>query len=105
MASSRPRRPVAALAHPALTTTPREVPERTRSRVTRTGAAQALWVVNVPAAAAGVSETTSTRSLPPLALIPAATPAARNPAAAHTPATDSVNSLALTAAARRRRAR
>src|SRR5207249_7659438 len=61
-------------------------PERVRwSRETSTGAACARLIVKTAAAVAGVSETRRARSNPPLALIPALTPAARNPCGVVTP--------------------
>src|SRR5262245_7891386 len=61
-------------------------PERCRcSRETTTGAATARLVVKTDAARAVVSDTTSARSSAWLALMPAATPAARNPRAEVTP--------------------
>jgi len=80
-ASRRPFSPVQAFAQPLLTTTARATPpERDRcSRETRTGAACARLMVKTAAAVAGVSDTRSARSNPPLALMPALTPEARNP--------------------------
>ena len=86
-AACSPSSPVQALAQPLLTTMARAAPpERTRcSRETTTGAAGARLVVKTAAACAGASETSSARSSPPLALMPALTPAARKPRGAVTP--------------------
>src|SRR5262249_742073 len=85
-ATCSPSSPVHAFAQPLLTMTPRTTPpDNCRcSRETMTGAACARLVVNTPAAVADVSETRIARSRP-LALMPALTPAARNPRAAVTP--------------------
>src|SRR4029077_12195495 len=82
-----PSAPVQALAQPLLTTIARATPfERARcSRHTTTGAATARLVVKTAAACAGVSDTTPARSRALLALMPAATPAARKPRAAVIP--------------------
>ena len=76
-----------ALAQPLLTTIARTVPpERARcSFETMTGAASTLLVVKTAAASAGASATSSMRSGLPLGLMPALTPAARNPRAVATP--------------------
>ena len=71
--------PVEALAFPLLTTIAWRRPALTRSWPTSTGAAFTLFVVKAATAVAGTSETTSARSFLPLALIPQATPAKRNP--------------------------
>src|SRR5690606_35841386 len=83
-ASARPSGPVTALALPLLATTARSLPPATCSRVTCTGAACTLLVVNTAAAAAGTSDTMTATSLR-LRLMPACTPAARKPAGAVTP--------------------
>ena len=88
LASRSPASPVQALAHPLLTTTARATPpDRERcSRDTVTGAACARFVVKTAAAVAGWSEISNARSRAPgLALIPALTPAARNPFGVATP--------------------
>src|SRR5919204_2063043 len=80
-ASSGPRPPVAALALPELATTARMAPSFVRSWVRSTGAARTPDRVNRAAlVVSGASDTSSATSLPPLGLIPAATPAARKPA-------------------------
>jgi hypothetical protein len=79
-AFSSPCAPVAALALPALMTTARMSPAGTRARSHCTGAAAIRFVVKVPAAEHGLSATSTARSGVPDALIPARTPAARNPA-------------------------
>ena len=86
-ACASPSAPVQALAQPLLTTMARIDPlARERcSRDRRIGAAAARLVVNTPAAEAGPSETTSARSGRPFALMPQATPAARNPPGAAMP--------------------
>ena len=86
-AACSPSSPVHALAQPLLTTMARVAPpERARcSRETITGAAVARLVVKTAAACAGASETSSARSSPPLALMPALVPAARKPRGAVTP--------------------
>jgi hypothetical protein len=88
-----PSLPVQAFAHPLLMTIARVEPcERARcSRDTTTGAACTRFVVKTAAAVAGTSETRSARSsgcpfeLPSCRLIPALTPAARNPCGVVTP--------------------
>src|SRR5262249_48590209 len=84
-ASTSPRSPLHALALPALNTIAcaRRVP-RTRSRLSRTGAAGNLFWVNVAAATHGTSDTSTPRSGRPEALMPAVVPAARKPRAAVT---------------------
>ena len=77
-ASRSPRAPVAALAFPLLTTTPREWPERISSRENTTGAATTVDRVNTPAADADPSLTIKARSRPS-GLIPQRTPLNRNP--------------------------
>ncbi len=69
-----------ALALPLLTTTARIIPPLARrcSRLTTTGAAGKRFCVKMPAHATGASATSSATSGRPLALMPAATPAARN---------------------------
>ena len=86
-ATCMPASPVQAFAQPLLTMTARAgPPDRARcSRETTTGAACARLVVKTAAAVAGVSETSSARSSAPLALMPALTPAARNPRGVVTP--------------------
>jgi len=84
-ASAIPCSPVQALAQPLLSATARARPAAIRSRSRRTGAAATWFVVNTAAAAAGVSATTSAKSLRSLYLMAAATPAARYPRAAVTP--------------------
>ena len=86
-AACMPSSPVHAFAQPLLTMTARAMPpERARcSRDTTTGAASARLVVNTAAACAGPSQTSSARSSPPLALMPALTPAARKPRGVVTP--------------------
>ena len=81
-----PSSPVQAFAQPLLTMMARATPpERVMcSRETSTGAACALLIVNMAAAVAGVSETSTARSSGAVPsglgrLIPAAMPAARNP--------------------------
>ena len=82
-----PSSPVHAFAQPLLTMTARAAPpERARcSRDTTTGAAIARLVVKTAAACAGTSDTSSARSSPPLALMPALVPTARKPRGAVTP--------------------
>ncbi len=82
-ASRSPRSPVAALAHPAFTTTARAWPPRRCSRETTTGAAWARFVVKTPAAAQVRSATSRARS-GWSGLMPAATAAARKPRGAVT---------------------
>ncbi len=84
---ARPSAPVHALAQPLLTMTACALPpEETRlARDTCTGAACTWFVVKRPAAATGASATISVTSSAPDALMPAAMPAARNPAAAVIP--------------------
>ncbi len=86
-ATTRPRSPVHAFAQPLFATMARARPRVVArcSSDTMTGAAWARFVVNTAAAAAGRSDTSSARSRPPLALMPALTPAARNPAGVVTP--------------------
>jgi hypothetical protein len=80
-ASSMPRPPVAALALPELAATTRSASRRERSRVTSTGAAKTPERVKRAAlVASGASQTSRPTSVPPLGLMPAATPAARKPA-------------------------
>ena len=79
-ASSTPRRPVAALALPELATTARSESSAQRSWHRITGAASTPERVKRAALTVpGVSETSRPRSVPPLGLRPAATPAARKP--------------------------
>ena len=80
-ASSSPWRPVQALALPALTTTPRIFPRLRRRRLadSRTGAALTRLLVNTAAVETSSSATIRPTSSPPFFLIPAATPAKRNP--------------------------
>jgi hypothetical protein len=82
-----PSVPVQAFAHPLLTTIAEIRPADACmcSRETRTGAACARFVVNTAAAVDGESDTITARSSLPFALMPHATPAARNPAGAVTP--------------------
>ena len=76
-----PRRPVAALALPALTTTARSASSRQRSRHSWTGGAGVEERVKRAAlTVSGASETSSPRSGPPDGLMPAGAPAARKPA-------------------------
>ena len=80
LASARPSSPVPALAPPELITTARIAAAASRrSRDTCTGAAGKRFTVNMAAATAGVSATTSVRSWAPEALMPPATPAAVKP--------------------------
>ena len=83
----KPSGPVHALAPPEFSTTARSRPLVRTCSVQRIGAALTLLRVRTPAASKrGPSLTTRARSvLPGLALIPAATPAARKPRAAVTP--------------------
>ena len=80
-ASRRPAAPVAALALPELTATARSAARSQRSRQSSTGAA---WVPErvkrAALVASGESQASSATSRSPLGLMPAATPAARNPA-------------------------
>ena len=78
-AARRPSSPVQAFAHPLLTTIARTTPPLALkcSRETRIGAACARFVVNTAAAVAGVSDTSSARSRPLSALMPALDPEAR----------------------------
>ncbi len=78
-ASPIPSAPVQALAPPLLMSTARGSPLRSRSMERTTGAALTRFSVNSAAPTAGVSETIRARSRPPVFLIPAAIPAARNP--------------------------
>jgi hypothetical protein len=79
-ASSRPRPPVAAFALPELATTARRASSFARSCVSSTGAASTPERVKRAAlVVAGASETSRPTSVPPLGLMPAATPAARKP--------------------------
>ena len=79
-ASSRPRRPVAALAQPEFTSTTFSSASLQRSRVTRTGAAAVPESVKRAALTGfSASQTSSPTSGRPLSLSPAATPAARKP--------------------------
>ena len=78
-ASSSPRGPVAALACPLFTSTPRPSPAARCFRDSVTGAATTEFVVKTPAAVVPSSPSSSARSSEPLGFIPAATPAARNP--------------------------
>ena len=78
-AFSNPGRPVAALALPELTTIARRWSSSQRSVQISTGAASTPERVKRAAlAGSGASHTISPTSSPPLGLIPAATPAARN---------------------------
>ena len=110
-ASSSPRRPVAAFALPALTTTARSASSRQRSWQSTTGAARTPERVKRAAeTVSGSSETSRPRSRSPDGLIPARTPAARKPAASPsrsvTPAGGSTQREAqLMPAPRARRAR
>src|SRR5439155_3425298 len=81
-------RPVHAFALPEFATIARATPPRTRSMHSRTGAAHTWFVVNMPATAAGPSQTISARSrLAPFSeprpvpsrLMSQNTPAARKP--------------------------
>src|SRR5262249_24020176 len=74
-----PAGPVHAFAFPDTTTTPRARPFFRRAAERSTGSARRRFCVNAPAAAAGPWATTSPMSFFPLGLIPAATPADRNP--------------------------
>ncbi len=79
-ASSRPRRPVAALAQPELTRTARSACSRQRSLLSSTGAAAAPEVVKRAALTGrSASQTSSPTSGLPEGFSPAATPAARKP--------------------------
>jgi hypothetical protein len=80
-AAARPAGPVQALALPALTITARVLPRLARrcSAETKTGAALTRLPVNTAATVAGASAAISPTSLPPFFLMPAATPAKRNP--------------------------
>ena len=79
--SANPSGPVHALAPPELSTTARTRPPRATCWVHSTGAALTRLAVNTPAAAYdGPSLTTTATSGCPDDLMPAATPAARNPA-------------------------
>jgi hypothetical protein len=62
LASANPCRPVQALAFPEFTTTALAFPSFTRSTQIFTGAAQTWLVVNMPATAAGSSDTINARS-------------------------------------------
>ena len=86
-AARYPSSPVQAFAQPLLTTIARAtLSDRSRcSRERTTGAACARFIVKTAAAVAAVSDTRSARSGAPLALIPALTPAALNPAGVVTP--------------------
>src|SRR5262249_32188198 len=83
--SAKPSAPVQAFAPPELSRPARTLPPRTTCWVHSTGAAFTRLTMNTPAAARdGPSLITTTTSRPPDALIPAATPAARNPSGAVT---------------------
>src|SRR5215472_530014 len=85
LVSAYPSRPVQALAPPEFSTTARTVPPARTSWLHRTGAALTRLAVKTPAAAAdGPSLITTATSGLPEVLIPAATPAARNPSGAVT---------------------
>ena len=88
-----PAHPVHALALPALTTTAEiGVPRRSVSCEMTTGAALTVLRVKTPAAAAGVSERITARSVrvsSPSPRIPAAATPPRKPSGAHTPARES----------------
>jgi hypothetical protein len=95
--SWKPGGPVHALAPPELSTTARRRRWVSTWLVHSTGAARTLLRVNTPAAVSrGPSLTTRARSRVPPSLMPAATPAQRNPAAAVTPACLSTSGLATT---------
>src|SRR3984885_3206219 len=80
-ASSRPRLPVAAFAHPELARITRRASSRQRSLVSRTGAAgTAVAVKRAALTGVSASHTRIPRSGLPLGLIPHVTPAARKPA-------------------------
>src|ERR1700722_8388726 len=80
-ASSSPRLPVAALAHPELARIARRASSLQRSLLSRTGAAGAAVAVKRAALTGfSASQTSSARSGLPLGLIPHVTPAARKPA-------------------------
>ena len=94
-AQRRPGSPVAAFAMPELRTMARAAPPAACLRLTCTGAAQKRFCVNVAAQTLPSSATTRARS--PLAgscLKPACMPAARMPAAAHTPPSQGSNPYA-----------
>src|SRR5439155_624210 len=93
--------PGQALAQPLLTTIARATPpERARCcRDTTTGAAWARLTVKTAAAVAGDSETSSARSSPLFALIPALMPAARKPRGVVTPPLTAEKASAITRAA------
>jgi hypothetical protein len=85
--SWNPSGPVHALAPPEFSTTARSRRWTSACLVHSTGAALTLLRVNTPAAVSrGPSLTSRARSFSPLALMPAATPAARNPPGAVAPA-------------------
>ena len=85
-ASWNPPGPVQAFAPPELRITARSLPVDKTCRLHNTGAALTLFSVNTPAASySGPSLNTNARSSLPLALIPAAMPAARKPEDAVTP--------------------
>ena len=87
-ASSRPCSPTQQFAHPLFATTDCAVPLATRCRLNVTDGDSTLFVVKVPAAAAGVSDTTTPRSRFPLAhrLQPGERPAGPEPARRRNPA-------------------
>ena len=86
-ASSKPCSPTQQFAHPLLATTACAVPLATRSRLNVTEGDSTLFVVKVPAAVAGVSDTTTPRSRfpSPTVFSPANVPPALNPRADVTP--------------------
>src|ERR1035438_6633205 len=79
-----PLLPVQAFAFPLLTTIAEALPDFACCMLNFTGAAFTWLVVNTAATTAGVSETISAMSFLPLALSPAAKPAARKPRGAVT---------------------
>src|SRR3954447_17843002 len=79
-ASSRPRRPVAALALPELTTTTRMASSRVRVWQSTTGAASTPERVNRAALTVSGEATSNPRSSPPDGFRPQAAPAMRKPA-------------------------